>query len=641
MSIVRFPSASRVATAFSREILFPDIFQGYAKMFRAGYVRFPLLGVLLVLAGSLPIFAQKRLLSYYTMWSKSQTPPYSAAQIPYHKMTHIVHAFLLIDPKADGSLSIDPSLLEPALIAGAHAAGVKVMISIGGGDSVQAAAFSAIARTGAVRQAFVHNVHDFVVANGYDGVDIDWEAPNAPDDTQPCILLMQTLRAQLPSPKFLLSMAIGSDPRTYGSGFDVPSLAPILDFINVMTYDFHGPWSNHSGHNSPMILNMADPGLEGSLATSMELFEKTYGVPRRKLNIGTAFYGYDFEGAKSLWDVCNCGPTATYVNYGTYIKPRINQMGWKSFFDDVAQAPYLLYQGTQQGPAFITYDDAASTQAKTAFALGPRDMGGMFMWELSADYDGATQDLLDAMYRAFASGPRPVFTAAGVTNGASFASGMSPGAITTISGSGLSTVQGFLAANTLPLPTQLLTTTVTAGGVAAPLFAVSNVNGMEQIHFQAPWEIAGQNSAPVVVTNNGVSSETVQVTIHTAQPGIFTLDGTNAVAVHGANNQLISGASPAAPGEVIVVYATGLGAVSNPPGTGNPASATTGSRTTLPVSTTIGGQGAQVQFSGLTPTYVGLYQILAVVPANTASGIQDLVVTVNGVASNTAKIAVQ
>jgi GH18 family chitinase len=74
------------------------------------------------------------------------------------------------------------------------------------------------------------------------------------------------------------------------------------DFINVMTYDFHGTWSNHPGHNSPMILNMADPGFEGSLTTSTDLFEKPYGVPRQKLNIGTAFYGYDFQGAKSLWE---------------------------------------------------------------------------------------------------------------------------------------------------------------------------------------------------------------------------------------------------------------------------------------------------------------------------------------------------
>ncbi len=593
----------------------------------------------------LPIFAQSsgsqiRLLAYYPMWAKSQTPPYSAAQIPYGKITHIAHAFLALDPTADGSLSIDPSLLEPALISSAHAAGVKVMISIGGADQGQTAAFATVARSASLRQTFARNVHTFVTANGYDGVDIDWEVPNAPADTQPCILLMQALRSEMPPP-LLLSMAIGANPPGYGTGFDVPTLSGIVDFINVMTYDFHGPWSNHAGHVSPMILNMGDPGLEGSLVTSMDLFEKTYNVPRQKLNFGSAFYGYDFEGAKSLWDICNCGKTTTSVNYGTDIKPRIDHQGWKSYVDNVAQAPYLLYEGSQKGPGFITYDDASSTEAKTTLVLNTRKMGGMFMWDLSADYDGASQDLLDAMYRAFVSARGPVFAAAGVTNGASFASGISPGAIATIFGTGLSTAHGVMLAGNLPLPRQLLATSVTVGGVAASLIAVANLNGSEQINFQVPWETAAHASAQVVVTNNGVSSQPVQVTVHAALPGVFTVDGVNAVALHGVNNQPISAASPAAKGEVIVLYATGLGPVTNQPANGNPASGVALSKTTFTTSVSIGSKDAAVSFSGLTPGFVGLYQINLTVPSNVDSGVQDLVVTANGTVSKTVKIAVQ
>jgi chitinase len=51
-------------------------------------------------------------------------------------------------------------------------------------------------------------------------------------------------------------MAAG--PRSWSVGFDAPALAPILDFINVMTYDFHGPWSDHAGHNSLLALNPGD-----------------------------------------------------------------------------------------------------------------------------------------------------------------------------------------------------------------------------------------------------------------------------------------------------------------------------------------------------------------------------------------------
>ena len=341
----------------------------------------------------------KRLLGYYPFWAQ---PTYSAATIPYQKLTHIAHAFLLLDKKDLGNIVVSDGLIEPLLISNAHSAGVKVQISIGGGDPVQAHAFRKIAADPAIRATFVQNVYDFVTANGYDGVDIDWEIPVNPKDTNNCIMLMQDLRDRFPAPQYLLSMAIPADPRSWGSGFDVPALAPLLDFINVMTYDFYGPWSAHGGLNSPLFQDPADPEQVGSLETSMDLFANIYGVPPDKLNIGTAFYGYEFDSTQNLWDACtDCGVTTFTVNYGTDIKPRIGQMGWVRRRDSVARSPYLLYQGVGGQSGFISYDDAQSTRTKVNYVLGQRGFGGVFMWSLDADYDGASQDLLDAMYGAF------------------------------------------------------------------------------------------------------------------------------------------------------------------------------------------------------------------------------------------------
>ena len=323
---------------------------------------------------------------------------YSPAKIPYRKLTHIAHAFLLLDPKGDGSLSVDPGLIQPDLISRAHAAGVKVLISIGGAETAQGVAFAAVARDPDRRAAFVRNVRRFVEEHGYDGVDVDWEVPNAPDDTEPCVQLVRTLRAELPAPGFLLSMAIPSNPPGWGTGFDVPALAPMLDFVNVMTYDMHGPWSDHAGHNSPMLQSGDDPGREGSLASSADLFANTYGVPPEKINLGTAFYGYEFPGATALWGRCECRQGTRQVDYGTYVKQRVDKLGWKSYVDESAGAPYLL---SQNGAGFVSYDDAKSTARKVKYALGTRGFGGVFMWQLAADYDGRSQDLLAAMYRAF------------------------------------------------------------------------------------------------------------------------------------------------------------------------------------------------------------------------------------------------
>ena len=350
-----------------------------------------------------PTIGQQRLLGYYPEWSKYNNPPYvySADQIPYNQVTHIAHAFLLIDSKADGTLDMPQGFIEPALISKAHAAGVKIIVSIGGGGGGQGNRFNRMASVEAYRQTFVQNVHTFLQTYGYDGVDIDWEAPFEKDSSN-CTTLMQELRDALPSP-WLISMAVPSDPRTYGKGFNIPALAPIVDFFNVMTYDFVGSWSGWTGLNSPLFQDPADPNQFGSVKTSMDLYQTQYGVPPSQMNIGTAFYGYEFDGTDALWMQCRtCADS--YLNYGPDIKPFINHQGWRRGFDKSAKAPYLVNSTL---PGFLTYDDSASTSLKTRYVLKQRGFGGVFMWELSADYDGKSQDLLNAMYKAWRT-DRPV-----------------------------------------------------------------------------------------------------------------------------------------------------------------------------------------------------------------------------------------
>jgi chitinase len=340
--------------------------------------------------------APKRLLGYYTAWSKYNTPPYTADQIPYSRLTHIAHAFLLLSPKVDGTIEIPSGTLERALLTRAHAAGVKVLISIGGGDGIQGPRFNTMAASETSRQAFVKNVHNFLVKYGYDGVDIDWEVPNFANRAD-CTMLMQELRTELPSP-WLISMATTADPRNYGTGLDIPALAPILDFMNVMTYDFYGTWSGATGHVSPLFQNPADPDQAGSLKTSMDLYANQYGVPLDQLNIGTPFYGYEWDGTDQLWAQCSTCASSSQ-NYAPYIKDLVGQQGWTRNFDSTAVAPYLTNPNIQSlnVPAFITYDDESTTARKTRY-IKQRGFGGVFMWELSGDYDGNGQSLLDAMY---------------------------------------------------------------------------------------------------------------------------------------------------------------------------------------------------------------------------------------------------
>jgi chitinase len=366
------------------------------KPVKASAFALALLGAASLLSGQGPqekVVGRKRLLAYYLYQDQSHAPAYTARQIPFKKLTHLIHVALVVDPSGDGTIEISPHAIEPRLIPRAHAAGVRVLVCVQG----PASAFSKVAARLEARSHFAQNLKSFVLKYSYDGVDMDWEVPGSQAEVANDVLLMQALRDALPSPRYLVSMATPSEPGHWGE-YDFAKLTPIVDFYNVMTYDFHGPWTNHAGHNSPLFSNENDPGHDGSIDESVNLYLNKLGVPPEKINLGTAFYGYEFPVGQ-LHGACNCEKSTAYRAYGTYIKPRIGKDGWVQSVDPVAMAPYLV-RGSAV-PGFITFDDADSVARKVVYALDVRDLGGVFMWELSEDYDGKKQDLLDSMYRVF------------------------------------------------------------------------------------------------------------------------------------------------------------------------------------------------------------------------------------------------
>lgn len=239
----------------------------------------------------------------------------------------------------------------------------------------------------------------------------------------------------------------------------------------------------------------------------------------------------------------------------------------------------------------------------------------------------------------------PVVPQGGVVNGASFrpanatGGGVSAGAIVSIFGSNLATatvVQG-----SLPLPTSLGGTTVRFGGTAAPMFFVS----AGQINAQVPWNVA-TGTAQLTVTTAAGTSPAVNVTIQDSSPGLFsqTSDGRGPGAVlnYVPERQAYAGNTPAStinPTGIVTIYGTGFGRVSNPPADGTPATAATSTLVTPTVM--IGGRQATVQYSGLAPGYVGLYQINAVIPTGTPEGCYlPITVTFAGTVGNTVTVAV-
>ena len=237
--------------------------------------------------------------------------------------------------------------------------------------------------------------------------------------------------------------------------------------------------------------------------------------------------------------------------------------------------------------------------------------------------------------------PLPNPRVAAVTNGASFAAGsLVPGEIATAFGTSLTGGTGINLSSSLPLPGSLLGSSVLVNGCATtPLFAVDNVGGQQQINFQAPWEIAGQQTVAVQVVNSGGISPVVDVPVLAAQPGIinYSSGGTTYGAILHADYSLATTASPATAGETVLIYCTALGAVSTAQVDGTAAN---GESTIALPAVTIGGAPAMVTFSGLAPGFVGLNQVNVMVPSGLASGNQAVVMNIGGVASNTVMLPV-
>jgi len=169
--------------------------------------------------------------------------------------------------------------------------------------------------------------------------------------------------------------------------------------------------------------------------------------------------------------------------------------------------------------------------------------------------------------------------------------------------------------------------TVYVNGYSAPIVFGSS----GQIDIQVPWESVG--NAPYGVVVNGAPSSIQFANVIAYSPDVLAV-------VHSDGATPITSTNPASVGETVVIYATGLGPVNGAMVTGQPASTTALTTTTQSATAKMNSIASQVVFSGLTPGFIGLYQVNATVPAG-VSGTAFLDLTINGITAPSANFAVK
>lgn len=236
--------------------------------------------------------------------------------------------------------------------------------------------------------------------------------------------------------------------------------------------------------------------------------------------------------------------------------------------------------------------------------------------------------------------PAPVIGANGVVDAASgqVGQGLAPGSYISIYGAALSDATQDLSTTFLPFSMSGVSVSFASadGSRRWPgrLWYVSP----GQINLQIPWELQGQTSVRMTVN---VADVSVPYTLPIAPylPAMYEYN--NLAIAQDQNYQLVTSAHPAQRGQYIIIYANGLGAVDNPPPSGEATPAEPLASTRVTPTVTFGGVAGHVAFSGLTPASIGLYQINVMVPSNAPAGLQPVVITQNGVASKPANLPLQ
>ncbi len=330
-------------------------------------------------------------MGYYPTYRTTPAP----AEIRFDRFTHILHSFLSVD--TNGKAVITKELADPALMTAAHAKGVKVLFALGGGSNGKS--FTAMVRNPEKNAQFIAASVKAMVDYKYDGLAIDWELPVAEDKDITTAFVAQ-LRSQMKAakPDSTLILVVNAKPNN-SKGYDGPKLRDNVDYLHIMSYDFHGPRS-HAGHHAPLYSNKADTvdGRVLSLPASLTYWRDTQGFRPEQILFGFAGYGRGFKVQD--WYEQPATP-ATYPEISYRDASALIGKGWSYQWDDEAHAPWLLSDDKTER---ISYDDVQSVTEKSRW-IKENGLPGFFIWELSQEYINGDYVLTAAAQNAWANDP--------------------------------------------------------------------------------------------------------------------------------------------------------------------------------------------------------------------------------------------
>jgi chitinase len=390
--------------------------------------------------GTPKLASSKKVFAYFTEWSIYGLG-YSVNMIPVSQLTHILYAFTLPQPsQADYNLlcanyayppkPYNASVPEATMIfqdpyassinianliqLKANNPQLKILFSIGGWSFSWI--FSTIAANPSLTQVLASSAVSFIIKNGFDGIDFDWEFPgvqgigynyvdpvnDGPNFGKLLQAVRQEMDQQSPNYHLELTCAMGTNPVVINN---LASTEPYLDYALLMCYDYFGPWGN-GGHLSALYdhtgltLNSQFNGNSAVLnfeAIKFPLSKIVMGCPMYArgwakivpTNPAIPIFGQSISGPANSYSGVNGEPGLTFWKDLVGI---VGTNGLTRYFDNVALVPYLHNSVTGET---WTYEDDISIQYKAQYVV-QNNLAGMMFWELSNDTRSGNNNILSS-----------------------------------------------------------------------------------------------------------------------------------------------------------------------------------------------------------------------------------------------------
>jgi chitinase len=356
----------------------------------------------------------RRMVGYLTSWAKSREGCVcQAADVDGSLLTHLNYAFAKVgsgdksnpqfslEAADDTDLGSDGGYHQVTGLKQKYPA-LKVLLSVGGwahNDAPNAWRFTTMAATAKYRHEFIESALALLREYDFDGLDIDWEYPVSGErggyaaDRQNYVTLLAEFQAAMAGeaarsgkPELLLTIAAPSS-MWFLSGFDLEAIHPHVDWINLMAYDFYGPWSHQTGANAPLLAD-SNPGGNTYIGHSVDSYLDQH-VPPEKIVLGIATYARSFAGVGSA----DYGVSSTAAGFGGRCTGEAGVLGNFELQPILQSGDYQLHWHEKTATPFaynassrtlISYDDPKSVALKVAYA-NEHHLGGAMFWSLDLD----------------------------------------------------------------------------------------------------------------------------------------------------------------------------------------------------------------------------------------------------------------